>query len=122
MFVEVFIGFFCVVVKYFDGRGIYINYFCGKVFCFGQVFKVEGEGMFYKCGEVKGDLYFVVKIEFFKDGWFESDDDYEVLKKFFFFLGFFIVVDEIDDVEFMDNVDIEEVCFFFFGLMKIEYC
>lgn len=106
---EALTGFSRVVVKHLDGRGIHINYPRGKVLRPGQVLKVEGEGMPHKRGEAKGDLYLVVKIEFPKDGWLESDDDHEALKKLLPPPGPPIAADEIDDVEFTDDADIEEM-------------
>ena len=53
-----------------------------------------------KRGEMKGDLYLVVKIEFPEDGWLEDDSSYETLQKLLPLPAPPIEVEEVDDVHY----------------------
>ncbi|KAI1398904.1 DnaJ-domain-containing protein [Hypoxylon fuscum] len=106
---EALCGFSRVVVQHLDGRGIHINYPRGKVLHPGQILKVEGEGMPKKRGEAKGDLYFIVKIEFPEDGWLKDDAAYESLQKLLPGPPPEIKAEEVDEVAYDDDADIDEM-------------
>lgn len=105
-------GFSRVVLKHLDGRGIHINYPRGKILRPNEVIKVEGEGMPLKRGEAKGDLYLLAKVEFPENGWLSDDKSYEALQKLLPPPEPPIEVEEIDEVEYEEDVDIEEVSLF----------
>jgi DnaJ homolog subfamily A member 2 len=107
--VEALCGFSRVVLKHLDGRGIHINHPRGKVLEPGQVLKVAGEGMPQKRGDAKGDLYLIVKIEFPEDGWLKDDTAYEPLQKLLPGPPPKIETEEIDEVEYDEDADLEEV-------------
>lgn len=102
-------GFSRVVLKHLDGRGIHIDYPRGKILRPNEVIKVEGEGMPLKRGEAKGDLYLIVKVEFPENGWLSDNKSYEALQKLLPPPEPPIVADDIDEVEYEEDVDIEEV-------------
>lgn len=102
-------GFSRVVLKHLDGRGIHIDYPRGKILRPNEVIKVAGEGMPLKRGEANGDLYLVVKVEFPEDGWLSDDKSYEALQKLLPPPEPPIEVEEIDEVQYEEDVDIEEV-------------
>lgn len=102
-------GFSRVVLTHLDGRGIRISHPRGKILQPGQVLKVEGEGMPMKRGEDKGDLYLVVKVEFPEDGWLKDDAAYESLVKLLPGPAPEIQADEVDEVEYDDDADLDEM-------------
>ncbi|KAI1497517.1 hypothetical protein F5X99DRAFT_396607 [Biscogniauxia marginata] len=107
---EALCGFSRVVLKHLDGRGIQINHPRGKILRPGQVLKVEGEGMPLKRGEEKGDLYLMVKVEFPDDGWLKEDDAaYESLQKLLPAPAPEIKAEEVDEVEYDDEADIDDM-------------
>jgi DnaJ homolog subfamily A member 2 len=102
-------GFSRTVLKHLDGRGIHIDRPRGKILRPGDVLKVEGEGMPLKRGETKGDLYLVVDIEFPEDGWLKDDAAYDALNKMLPPPAAPIEAEEVDEVEYEDDVDISRV-------------
>lgn len=102
-------GFSRVVLTHLDGRGIKVSSPRGKILRPGQVLKVEGEGMPHKRGEDKGDLYLMVKIDFPEDGWLKDDSQYDNLVKLLPGPPPAIAAEEVDEVEYEDDADIEEV-------------
>jgi DnaJ family protein A protein 2 len=108
---EALMGFSRVVLTHLDGRGIAIDRPRGKILRPGDCLKVPGEGMPMKRGETKGDLYFLVDIEFPEDDWLKSDSDYDALKKLLPPPAAPITATEVDEVEYEDDADIEKVCF-----------
>ncbi|KAK0722542.1 putative DnaJ protein like protein xdj1 [Lasiosphaeria miniovina] len=102
-------GFSRVVLKHLDGRGIHINHPRGKIVRPGDVLKVHGEGMPMKRGDTKGDLYLVIKIEFPDNGWLEKDGDYASLQKLLPPPPPPIAAEEVDDVEYEEGADIDEM-------------
>jgi len=106
---EALSGFSRVVVKHLDGRGIHINHPRGKILRPSEVLKVPGEGMPMKRGDMKGDLYLVVKIEFPEDGWLQDDSSHEALQKLLPLPAPPIEADEVDDVHYESDADIEHV-------------
>ena len=107
--VETLCGFSRVVLKHLDGRGIHIDHPRGKILRPTEVLKVPGEGMPMKRGETKGDLYLIVKVEFPADGWLGDDAAYEALQKLLPPPEPPIVTEEVDEVEYEADADIEEV-------------
>ncbi|KAI0115809.1 hypothetical protein GGR51DRAFT_364160 [Nemania sp. FL0031] len=107
---EALCGFSRVVLTHLDGRGIHISHPRGKILHPGQVLKVAGEGMPMKRGEDKGDLYLVVKVDFPENGWLKDEAAYESLAKLLPGPAPGIKADEVDDVEYDDDADIDEVC------------
>lgn len=102
-------GFSRVVLKHLDGRGIKITHPRGAVLKPGQIIRVEGEGMPQKRTDSKGDLYLEVDIEFPEHGWMEDDVKFSALANILPKPHDPIVADEVDEVEFEEEVDIEEV-------------
>ncbi|KAK4189546.1 hypothetical protein QBC35DRAFT_380124 [Podospora australis] len=106
---EALSGFSRTVIKHLDGRGIHIDHPRGKILRPGQVLKVHGEGMPHKRGEDRGDLYLTVKIEFPEDGWLKTDEEHDALAKLLPPPAAPILADEVDDVEYDDDADIENM-------------
>lgn len=106
---EALCGFSRVVLKHLDGRGIYISHPRGKILRPGQVLKVEGEGMPQHRSDVKGDLYLVIHVNFPEDGWISDDDAYGSLQKLLPTSVPEIAAEEVDEVEYQEDADIEEV-------------
>ncbi|UNI17260.1 DnaJ-like protein xdj1 [Purpureocillium takamizusanense] len=102
-------GFSRVVLKHLDGRGILIERPRGKVLRPGDCLKIEGEGMPMKRGEVKGDLYLLVKIQFPEDDWLKDDATYEALQQMLPPPPAPIEAEEVDEVEYEDGADIEKM-------------
>ncbi|KAK0630567.1 putative DnaJ protein like protein xdj1 [Bombardia bombarda] len=106
---EALSGFSRVVVKHLDGRGIHIDRPRGRILRPSEVLKVPGEGMPMKKGDMNGDLYLVVKIEFPEDDWLKDDSAYDALTKLLPAPEPPIVADEVDDVVYEDDADIEQM-------------
>ncbi|KAI6368277.1 hypothetical protein MCOR25_004685 [Pyricularia grisea] len=106
---EALMGFSRVVLKHLDGRGLHLELPRGKVLRPTEILKVPGEGMPHKRGDAKGDLYLIVKIEFPEDGWLKDDSDYEALQKLLPPPAAPITADEVDDVEYERDADIEQM-------------
>jgi DnaJ family protein A protein 2 len=106
---EALSGFSRTVFKHLDGRGIHIERPRGKILRPGDVLKVPGEGMPLKRGETKGDLYLIVKVEFPEDGWLKDDSEYEALQKMLPAAPANVEAEEVDEVEYEDDADIEKV-------------
>ncbi|KAK7717434.1 DnaJ-like protein xdj1 [Diaporthe eres] len=102
-------GFSRVVLKHLDGRGIHIDFPRGKILRPNEVIKVAGEGMPLERGESKGDLYLIAKIEFPENGWLSDDKSYEALQKLLPPPAAPIVTEETDEVDYEEDVDIEEM-------------
>ncbi len=106
---EALSGFSRVVLKHLDGRGISINHPRGKILRPNDVLKVDGEGMPFKRGDSKGDLYLLVKIDFPENGWLSNDSDYDALQKLLPPPAAPIQADEVDEVHYEEDADIEKV-------------
>ncbi|KAK7408004.1 DnaJ-like protein xdj1 [Neonectria punicea] len=106
---EALCGFSRTVIKHLDGRGIHIERPRGKILRPGDILKVPGEGMPFKRGEAKGDLYLAVKVQFPEDGWLKDDSAMEALKKMLPAAPKTIDADEVDEVEYEDDADIEKM-------------
>ncbi|KAM7223705.1 hypothetical protein V8F06_000721 [Rhypophila decipiens] len=106
---ETLSGFSRVVLKHLDGRGVHIDRPRGKILRPGEVLKVPGEGMPMKRGEMKGDLYLVVKIEFPEDGWLKDDASYDALLKLLPGPPPAIKADEVDEVHYESDAEIEDM-------------
>lgn len=102
-------GFSRVVLKHLDGRGIHIEYPRGKILQPNEVIKVVGEGMPHKKGESKGDLYLLTKVEFPENGWTSDEKTFETLQSLLPPPAPPIEAEEIDEVEYESDADIEEV-------------
>ncbi|KAL4732343.1 DnaJ-like protein xdj1 [Fusarium chlamydosporum] len=106
---EALSGFSRTVFKHLDGRGIHIERPRGKILRPGDCLKVPGEGMPLKRGEAKGDLYLIVKVEFPEDGWLKNDSEYDALQKMLPAAPANIDAEEVDEVEYEDDADIEKM-------------
>lgn len=102
-------GFSRTVLKHLDGRGIRIDREQGQLLRPGDCLKIPGEGMPMKRGDAKGDLYLLVKVEFPEDGWLKDDAAYDALRKMLPAAPKDIEADEVDDVEYEDDADIEKM-------------
>lgn len=103
-------GFSRVVVKHLDGRGIQITHPRGKILKPGQVLKIAGEGMPYKKGDEKGDLYLVIDVEFPDEEWMSVEANISKVQVALpnekpTIEG----VEQIDDVEYDPDGDLEDV-------------
>ncbi|KAF7542363.1 hypothetical protein G7046_g10175 [Stylonectria norvegica] len=108
---EALTGFSRTVLKHLDGRGIRIDRPQGKILRPGDCIKVPGEGMPLKRGDSKGDLYLLVKVEFPEDGWLKDESSYDALHKMLPAPPANVEADEIDEVEYEDDADIEKASF-----------
>lgn len=106
---EALMGFSRVVLKHLDGRGLHLNLPRGQVLRPTEVLKVPGEGMPHRRGDLKGDLYLIVKIEFPEDGWLEDETACKTLQNLLPPPGSPITADEVDDVEYERDTDIEQM-------------
>lgn len=102
-------GFSRVVLTHLDGRGISLHHPRGKVLKPGQILKVLGEGMPHKKSDLKGDLYLIVDIDFPEDGWLEDEASFDTLQKLLPKAAPKIEATEIDEVEFTDDANIDDV-------------
>ncbi|SPO02891.1 related to DnaJ homolog subfamily A member 2 [Cephalotrichum gorgonifer] len=102
-------GFDRTVLTHLDGRGIHIKRERGHILRPGDVLKVPGEGMPHKRGDAKGDLYLIAAIDFPEDGWLQKDADYEALAKLLPGPKPAIEAEEVDEVDYEDDADIEEM-------------
>ncbi|EPE04273.1 hypothetical protein F503_01277 [Ophiostoma piceae UAMH 11346] len=105
---EALTGFSRVVLKHLDGRGIHIDHPRGKILHPGEFLKVVGEGMPRKRGDDKGDLYLHVKIQFPEPSWLPGDESYDALQKLLPPPNPAISTDEVDEVEYEADADIEQ--------------
>lgn len=103
-------GFSRTVLTHLDGRGIHMDRPRGKIIRPGDVLKVPGEGMPLKRGDARGDLYLIAKVEFPENGWIQDDKQYETLNKILPPPPAPIKADEVDDVDYESDADLEEVC------------
>ena len=101
-------GFSRTVLTHLDGRGIHMTRERGRILRPGDVLRVSGEGMPHKKGDAKGDLYLIVKVEFPEDGFLQKDQDYETIQKLLPGPPPEIKAEEIDEVEYEEDADIEE--------------
>lgn len=108
---EALCGFSRVVLKHLDGRGIHMEFSQGKILRPNEVLKVAGEGMPMKKGDAKGDLYLIAKVDFPENGWLGDEKSYAALQKLLPPPEPQIVTDETDEVEYEEDVDLEEVSF-----------
>ncbi len=102
-------GFSRVVLKHLDGRGIKMTHSRGKVLKPGQVIRFENEGMPQKRSDAKGDLYLAVNVKFPEDGWMDNESKSDGLAALLPKPHAAIETEEVDEVEFEEDVDIEEV-------------
>jgi DnaJ family protein A protein 2 len=108
---EALLGFNRVVLEHLDGRGIQLHHPKeeeGKILRPGQVLKVKGEGMLYKKSDAKGDLYLIVDIEFPEDGFLSDPQAAEQLQKLLPGPLPPIQTEEVDEVQYDDEANIEE--------------
>ncbi|KAG6011767.1 hypothetical protein E4U43_008131 [Claviceps pusilla] len=106
---EALTGFSRVVLKHLDGRGIHIQRPRGKILRPGDCIKVSGEGMPMARGEAKGDLYLLVSVKFPDNDWLHDDAAYEALQKMLPPPPAPIEADEVDEVDYEEDVDIEKM-------------
>jgi len=80
---EALTGFHRVVLTHLDGRGISLKVQQpkGKILRPDQIIKIDGEGMPMKRSDAKGDLYFVVVVDFPEDGWLRDDSDIQKIRE-----------------------------------------
>ncbi|EGX87840.1 DnaJ domain protein (Mas5), putative [Cordyceps militaris CM01] len=100
-------GFNRVVLEHLDGRGISIERKQGQLLRPGDCLRVPGEGMPFKRGDARGDLYLLVAVEFPKDDFLQDVASYDSLLKMLPPPLTGPKTDEVDDVEYEDDADIE---------------
>ncbi|KAM3510606.1 hypothetical protein MY11210_005736 [Beauveria gryllotalpidicola] len=100
-------GFNRVVLEHLDGRGISIERKQGQLLRPGDCLRVTGEGMPYKRGDAKGDLYLLVTVEFPENGFLKDSAAYDALLKMLPPPLSAPKTDEVDEVEYDSDADIE---------------
>ncbi|KAK8141000.1 hypothetical protein G3M48_001075 [Beauveria asiatica] len=100
-------GFNRVVLEHLDGRGISIERKQGQLLRPGDCLRVPGEGMPYKRGDAKGDLYLLVTVEFPENGFLKDPAAYDALLKMLPPPLPAPKTDEVDEVEYDSDADIE---------------
>ncbi|CAK7221571.1 DnaJ-like protein xdj1 [Sporothrix curviconia] len=105
---ETLTGFSRVVLKHLDGRGIHLDHPRGKILQPMEILKVTGEGMPRKRGDDRGDLYLSVKVEFPEAGWLHDDGAYETIRKLLPPPPPLVEAEEVDEVEYEADADIEQ--------------
>jgi len=106
---EALCGFSRTILTHLDGRGIHITREQGSILRPGEILKIPGEGMPQKRGDDKGDLYLIAAIDFPEDGWLQKEADYDALKKLLPGPAPPIVATEVDEVDYEDGADLEDV-------------
>jgi DnaJ family protein A protein 2 len=107
---EALTGFSRTVLTHLDGRGIHITRERGQVLHPNQVLKISGEGMPIKRSDAKGDLYLMTKIAFPDHDWLKNNPaGYEQLLKVLPGPAAPIAAEEVDEVEYDDDADLEQV-------------
>lgn len=106
---EALSGFNRVVLEHLDGRGIAMERKQGQILRPGDCLKVPGEGMPMKRGDSKGDLYLLVNVEFPEDGFLKDASAYDALLKMLPAALEAPKTEEVDEVEYEDDADIENV-------------
>ena len=104
---EALCGFSRVVIKHLDGRGIHINHPRGAILKPNQVIKVVGEGMPIKKSELRGDLYFIIKVKFPEDGWLADESITSKLEALLPKPDPPITVETVDEVDYDETAEIE---------------
>ncbi|OAA78857.1 Heat shock protein DnaJ [Akanthomyces lecanii RCEF 1005] len=104
---EALAGFHRVVLEHLDGRGISIERKQGQILRPGDCLRVPGEGMPFKKGDSKGDLYLLVAVEFPEDGFLKDAAAYDALLKMLPPALEAPKTAEVDEVEYDDDADIE---------------
>ena len=107
---EALTGFKRVVLTHLDGRGIELKHpqVPGEILRPNQFLKIPGEGMPHKKSDAKGDLYLIVDIKFPEDGWFSEPVKAEQVNKLLPGPDPPIAVDDVDEVEFEPDADIDD--------------
>ncbi|CAI4219055.1 unnamed protein product [Parascedosporium putredinis] len=106
---EALCGFSRTILTHLDGRGIHITREQGNILRPGEILKIPGEGMPQKRGDDKGDLYLIAAIDFPEDGWLQKEADYDALKKLLPGPAPPIVATEVDEVDYEDGADLEDM-------------
>ena len=106
---ECLCGFSRVVMKHLDGRGLHIQHTQpdSGVLEPGQVIKVMGEGMPQKKGDLKGDLYLVVKVKFPEYTWLQSKQVSAKLRELLPTPGASIQADVVEDVTYEEVANLD---------------
>ncbi|MCJ1388185.1 hypothetical protein MMC18_001030 [Xylographa bjoerkii] len=104
---EALCGFSRVVIKHLDGRGIQTNQPRGRIAKPGQVFRITGDGMPFKHGEQRGDLYLIVDLQLPDDGWMPKQSLVSELQLIPPHPGKIVTSDVIDEVEYDRNASLE---------------
>ena len=114
---EALCGFSRIVLKHLDGRGISITHPRGKSLKQGQVLKISGEGMPYKKGDHRGDLYLTIDIEFPSGEWLSQPGNVDKLQALLPKPAAKpLEAEVVDNVEFDPTASMEAVRLPFFGI------
>jgi DnaJ family protein A protein 2 len=105
---EALTGFNRVVLTHLDGRGIQIQPPKGSVLRPDQILRVEGEGMYMKKSDARGDLFLTVNIDFPKDGWTQDPASIASLRKILPAPEAPIKAEMVDEVEYDADATIDE--------------
>ena len=106
---EALCGFSRVVIRHLDGRGISMKHPQAKTrgLSPGQVIKVPGEGMPQKKGDLKGDLYLIVEVQFPENSWLEKNQAIPKLREILPKPEKPIECDDVDDVDYDESANLE---------------
>ena len=107
---EALMGFNRVVLKHLDGRGLLLERPRGQILRPGDCLKVPGEGMPMKRGDIKGDLYLQITVDFPEDDWLKGDSAHSALEKMLPGPPKPIEATEIDEIDYEDGADIDKAC------------
>jgi DnaJ family protein A protein 2 len=105
---EALTGFNRVVLTHLDGRGIQIHPPKGHVLRPDQVLRIEGEGMYMKKSDARGDLFLIVNIEFPEDGWLQDEAAVASLRKLLPPPPPALKADTVDEVEYDGDATMED--------------
>lgn len=107
---EALCGFSRVVIKHLDGRGLHVQHPqpIARVLEPGQVIKVEGEGMYHKKSDLKGDLYLVVNVKFPDHSWLAENRVIDKLRELLPKPAKPIQAEVVDEVKYDETASIED--------------
>lgn len=107
---EALCGFSRVVIKHLDGRGLHVQHPqpIARVLEPGQVIKVEGEGMYHKKSDLKGDLYLVVNVKFPDHSWLAENRVIDKLRELLPKPAKPIQAEVVDEVKYDETASMED--------------
>ena len=107
---EALCGFSRVVLKHLDGRGLHLQHpkAPAQVLNPGQTIKIEGEGMYHKKSDSKGDLYLSINVKFPEYQWLAQHQAIDKLRELLPEPEKQIEAEIIDNIEYNENANPED--------------